>query len=256
MSERGVFAVDRRIWDHDILNDKNPLSRREAWLWLLSEAAWKPHRRRVSGRVFNLERGQLVASLRFIASKWRWTEPRVRRFLGLLKSDSMIVAKSDAGVTVITICKYTEYQRVSLPSDAPNDSASDAGATQERRKVEDRESMEVSVSKETGGTPPTDEFPDQRKQVFDMALPTLKAQGQDERNARSIIGRWRKLSGGDDSALVGLLAEAGRVRPANLVEWMGRCLSTKRDPPRHYKTRTQVDTEEFLAEFGADDGIG
>lgn len=151
MSERGVFAVDRGVFDHDKLrDDRAPFSKVEAWLWLLSSAAWKPHRRRVSGHNFDLERGQLVASTRYMAERWRWSEARVRRFLDLLKTDAggdaMIDARSDAGVTVITIRKYDLYQRVSLPDDAPSDAAiaprGDAGATQERRNEEDIQTKE------------------------------------------------------------------------------------------------------------------
>jgi len=144
MSERGVFAVDRGIWEHDLLASSEPFSRREAWLWLVSEAAWKPHRRRLAGHLVEVGRGQLAASLRFIAGKWRWSEPRVRRFLLSLNSEGMIGASTDAGVSLITICKYDEYQRVSLPSDAPNDSKTDAAATQQRRKVEDKEDKETT----------------------------------------------------------------------------------------------------------------
>jgi hypothetical protein len=142
MSERGVFAVDRGIWDHDVLVDDQPFSRREAWLWLLSEAAWKPHRRRLAGRSVELDRGQCAASLRFLAGKWRWTESRVRRFLDLLKSEGMIDAATDAGITVITISKYDRYQRVSLPNDATIASLPDAAPTQERHKVEGTEHKE------------------------------------------------------------------------------------------------------------------
>jgi len=168
MTERGVFAVDRGIWDHDLFADDEPFSRREAWLWLISEAAWKPHRRRVAGRAIEVNRGQVVASLRFLAGKWRWSEPRVRRFIDTLKNDSMIVVSADAGVNVITICKYDEYQRVSLPSDAPSDAVTDAGATQERRKVEDKEDKEdkekiskpKKVSRPRGEPLPVDWEPD------------------------------------------------------------------------------------------------
>jgi hypothetical protein len=146
MSERGVFAVDRGIWEHDVLVDDNPFSRREAWLWLLSEAAWKPHRRRLAGRPVELNRGQLAASLRFMASKWRWAEPRVRRFLKTLEIEGMIDATTGAGITLITICKYDKYQRVSLPNDATVGSKSDAPPTQQRRKVEDIEYKEDSIA--------------------------------------------------------------------------------------------------------------
>jgi hypothetical protein len=93
VSERGVFAVDRGIWDHDLFFDGEPLSRREAWLWLVSEAAWKERTRRIIGRSIELQRGQLVASLRFIASKWQWSEPRVRRFLAVLISECMMTQR-------------------------------------------------------------------------------------------------------------------------------------------------------------------
>jgi hypothetical protein len=144
MSERGVFAIDRSAWEHDFLADDQPFSRREAWFWLVSEAAWKPHRRRIAGKVIELDRGQYVGSLRFIASKWHWSEPRVRRFLSGLISEGMVDAKADAGVTVITICNYDKYQRVSLPTDAKPESDDDAEATQERRKVEDKENKEIT----------------------------------------------------------------------------------------------------------------
>jgi hypothetical protein len=150
MSERGVFAVDRGIWDHDVLSDNEPYSRREAWLWLVSEAAWKPHKRRITGRNIELDRGQYVGSLRYIASKWRWNEARVRRFLSALISAEMVDAKTDAGVTVLTIRKYSEYQRVSLPSDAMRKEDDDAGSTQVRRKVEDREYKEIHEAKASG----------------------------------------------------------------------------------------------------------
>ena len=142
MSECGVFAVDRGIWEHDVLVDENPFSRRDAWLWLLSEAAWKPHRRRLAGRPVEINRGQFAASLRFMASKWRWSESRVRRFLTTLQNEGMIDATTDAGITLLTVCKYDNYQRVSLPTDARVGSKGDARPTQHRHKVEDIEYKE------------------------------------------------------------------------------------------------------------------
>jgi hypothetical protein len=134
VSERGVFAVDRGIFNHPTLDDGKPYSRREAWVWLISEAAYRPHAVTVSGHKINLRRGQTAHSLRFMAKAWRWSEPKVRRFLGCIKTDALIDAVSDAGVTVITIRKYNKYQRVSLPTDAQPDALSDAEATQTRRQ--------------------------------------------------------------------------------------------------------------------------
>ncbi|WP_395448686.1 hypothetical protein ACHMW7_28425 [Aminobacter sp. UC22_36] len=136
-----MFAVSRRLFDHPFFANE-PFTEREAWVWLLADAAWKP--RQVRGRhgVVELQRGQLAHSTRFMAAKWQWSEARVRRFLKRLKSDAMIDAQGDAQTTRITICKYNEYQKVSLPSDADNDAPSDGRSTRARRKEENIQSRE------------------------------------------------------------------------------------------------------------------
>jgi hypothetical protein len=145
MSEKGTFVVDRGFFEHPRFA-REPFTEREAWLWLVSEAAFKPHARRIGSTEITLQRGQLAASLRFMAERWQWPEASVRRFLTKLKglppkTDALIDAASDAGITVVTICKYDVYQRRLGSSDTP----SDAGATQRRRKVEGMEEKEEDV---------------------------------------------------------------------------------------------------------------
>lgn len=137
MSERGFFAVDRGVWDHPIFADE-PFSEREAFLWLVGEAAFKPRRARVGSVVFELDRGQLAASLRFMAAKWHWSEARVRRYLARLKKDEMIDAKTDAGATQLTICNYDRYQA--------GLNEADAEATQERRKKKNKETIKQETT--------------------------------------------------------------------------------------------------------------
>ena len=156
MSERGVFAVDRGIWsDPDFADEK--YSEREAFLWLLGMAAWRPTRVRAGSATIDLARGQCAFSTRFMAEKWSWSEARVRRYLGRLKDAGIIDAVADARATHITICKYDRFQRVSLPSDAGNDGnathsrrTDDAPSTQQRRKEEDRENITSSLRSEGG----------------------------------------------------------------------------------------------------------
>jgi hypothetical protein len=136
MTGHGVFAVDRGIWDHPLFR-RDELTEREAFLWLVSEAAFKSRRVRVGSTLIRLERGQVAHSLRFMATKWKWKEPRVRRFLARLKSDAMIDARTDAGQTIVTICNYCKYQWPNGDADADTDAPKDAGATQERRKEEE-----------------------------------------------------------------------------------------------------------------------
>lgn len=57
----------------------------------------------------------------------------------------MIDATTDAGITLITICKYDKYQRVSLPTDATVGSVPDVSPTHDRRKVEGNEYKEDAM---------------------------------------------------------------------------------------------------------------
>ena len=146
MSERGVFAVDRGVFDHPLFNENRQFSRMEAWVWLLSEAAWKPTKRQVSGKIITIDRGQLSHSVRFMADAWGWSKSAVDRFLTRLKTETMIGTDSGTGVLVVTICKYNEYQKVSLPKRDKNEPASGTAAGQQRDRLENTETNEVISS--------------------------------------------------------------------------------------------------------------
>jgi hypothetical protein len=70
----------------------------------------------------------------------------------------------------------------------------------------------------------SDDFVDFRKLAFTKGLNMLMAEGMPERQARSLIGRWRKLCGQDDEALCDLLDRAAEVDPVVLAEWMAASL--------------------------------
>ncbi len=114
MSGRGVFAVDRGIFTDDRFADE-PLTEREAFLWLVAEAAWKARRVRSGAAAVELSRGQLCHSVRFMAEAWRWSKSRVDRFLSKLERWDTIVRIGGTAVSVITVCGYDEIQRVALP---------------------------------------------------------------------------------------------------------------------------------------------
>ena len=113
----------QRGWmDHTVFKPE-PYTEREAWMWMIEHAAWKPMEAYVKGKVVNLERGQLTYSLRFMAGKWQWTVKRVRVFLKTLTNVNMIKRKKGAqqGIqegaqrgahsqNIITICNYNIYQ--------------------------------------------------------------------------------------------------------------------------------------------------
>ena len=80
----GYFKM-RRGWmdsrDFKPVSNKAPLCERAAWIWLIEHAAWKPQKWRVGGATIQLQRGQLIASLRYLGKAWGWSKSRVQRFL-------------------------------------------------------------------------------------------------------------------------------------------------------------------------------
>lgn len=108
MSERGAFAVDRGIWNHELFAAEK-FSEREAWLWMVSAAAWRPERVRCGNSVVVLERGQFMHSERFMAQKFRWSKTKVHMFLLMLDRHNMVERNSDHYIDRITICNYEKY---------------------------------------------------------------------------------------------------------------------------------------------------
>jgi hypothetical protein len=143
MAGVGFYRMQRG-WQEGALFTGEPFSKRDAWVWLIEEAAYVPREIMVSGRAITLQRGQLCHSLRFMARAWKWDEAKVRRFISRGKILKQIDASTDAGQTLITIRNYDKYQS---PQHA-NDAASDAETTQQRRGDDANENEGKEIKKE------------------------------------------------------------------------------------------------------------
>jgi hypothetical protein len=106
------IAVCTDMLDHPVVGMDKP-RHMAAWLWLLTNAAWKPKRRSIGGKTYTEQRGELVASLRFIADATHLSVKEVRTFLDRLVREDMISLSNTGtgtGITSITICNYEKYQ--------------------------------------------------------------------------------------------------------------------------------------------------
>lgn len=156
----GTVNIARSIFDHAVFADE-PKTEREAWIWLIMEASWKPRTRRVGAVVVETQRGQLAASVRFLASAWKWTAPKVQRYLKRLEKMEMIRAQADTGVTVITICNYDQYQAGSQASDTPPIQQRYSADTNEKKEVireEGKEDADASLAVREPSSPTFDQF--------------------------------------------------------------------------------------------------
>lgn len=145
MSERGVFAVDRGIWDDPDFRAE-PFTEREAFMWLVGAAAWCERVIRGSVGPISLDRGEFCFSVRFLAERFQWSSSRCGRFLDRLEKRDTLRDTSRDGAKVYLIKNYSRFQVVSLPSrDTKRDSKrnrSGTGAGQQRDKEENIKTIE------------------------------------------------------------------------------------------------------------------
>jgi hypothetical protein len=114
----GWVRVSRAIFEHELFANE-PMSEREAWLWLVAKAAWKDTRHRVGNAVHDVPRGTLFITLRDLQQAWRWkSDYRVRTFLDMLENERMIERTANAGKTHVTICNYSKFQDVERTANA------------------------------------------------------------------------------------------------------------------------------------------
>jgi len=107
------IPISRKLFKHGFWLEQRAYSRFEAWLDLLATARYDNTEARVlvNGKFISYQRGQVVASLRFLAERWGWNTSAVNRFLKLLQNEKMINRETAASTTstIITICKYDTY---------------------------------------------------------------------------------------------------------------------------------------------------
>jgi len=224
MSEKGVFAVARTIWNHEIFAPE-PFTEREAWLWLISEAAWKRRTKRVGKWVGEIERGQIATSERFCAEAWAWEKTRVRRFFARLKAHHMAHHKTDHQKTIITICNYDEYQKVGLPNrttECTTECTTNAPEAHQTRNIQ-------TLNKTYKGEIP-----------FRVEVCNALQLDPDEPEAQGLhhqIQHWRAI-GATDSMILAVCAqcaERGKRHPRYLVACIRTAIADSTAPPRQVR---------------------
>lgn len=104
-----MFDGEDRFWPND-----RSFTRFEAWIDLIQQAEWRDRERMIDGELITIERGQLIASQRFLAERWNWSTGKVRRYLEMLVQLDRIEWKTNHPKNhlgaIITLVNYDDYQ--------------------------------------------------------------------------------------------------------------------------------------------------
>ena len=134
----GYVRIHRALLGHPAFRNE---SETMAFAWLIARAAWKPARVRYKGHSINLKRGQVAISQRDMAAAFDRDKAWIERLWKRLKSEAMIETQVEAGVAVITICNYTQFQATGDDDEAVGEAPREAGneaAARQRRGTEQR----------------------------------------------------------------------------------------------------------------------
>lgn len=142
----GWWSAERGITSHPLF-EGNAL-RLAVWVWLLDNAAWKETRHDVGGKTITVPRGSVCASTRHIAARLGVGHQVVRSALDRFKREHMINTDATQGKTVVSICKYDEYQS---PGRTPNTGGNTAATQQQhsantQKKQGNKETREANAS--------------------------------------------------------------------------------------------------------------
>lgn len=223
------YVAMRRDWqDHDIF-EGDEYSRRDAWAWLIANAAWKAGKARIKGAGVILARGELCFSQRFLAKKWGWSKSRVDRFLHTLRSEGMIEVRSKIGATpdhpagqgqsIITICNFDKYQPNQDAKRGNDEPQTGATAGQQRGKEEEgKKGISIPEANASGA--------DLEAVLFGQGLRFLTANGVAEPKARQMLGKWKRDHG--PALVIQALSRAQREGALEPLSFIEACLRSIR----------------------------
>lgn len=111
----GWIKLHRKIKDNDIWNDKEPFTKRDAWIDLLLRATHKEEKFLIGNTVIKLKAGQIFTSQVQLAKDWKWSRHKVQCFLNLLTKSGQITNEKGAlkkaqRYTLLTITNWELYQ--------------------------------------------------------------------------------------------------------------------------------------------------
>ena len=143
------IKIDRKFFDGKFWNQKRIFSQAEAWIDLIRMARFETEtevKLLPNGKIIKIERGDIHASLRYLADRWGWGVDKTKRFIDYTILENAIERKTEQGESILTLLNYDSYNPL-LNIDQYSDRYSDRThfATQNQtateRKTEQHESV-------------------------------------------------------------------------------------------------------------------
>ena len=106
---KGYVKFFRRQQEHWLWEDK-PYAKGQAWMDLVMLACHEPSCFMHGSRNVELQRGQLLNSIKQLSERWGWGVKKGRLFFQQLEDDGMLKRKSNRYYSIFTIQNYDKWQ--------------------------------------------------------------------------------------------------------------------------------------------------
>ena len=213
MVTNGFYLMARGWTGNRVFGDES-YCRRSAWVWLIEHAAFRTTEVSVAGLYVNVLRGQLAASIRYLAAVWGWGVNRVQHFLDDLRRNMMVDTATDTGITVITICNYERYQFPVEVADTRLDTGADTPTDTSKK-----ETNKYPIGRDSA--PANSSI---KKALFDGAVSYLGEHGRQEKESRSLVAKWiadaKRWSRKPELEVIDVIDAAKREGIADPVSWI------------------------------------
>lgn len=105
------LPINRRLFANKFWTEDRVYSKAEAWIDLIQTARFEVSQGKmlIGMKMILWNRGELVASVRYLSLRWKWSLGKVMRFLDLLEDEKMITRRQEFGQTIISLLNYSVY---------------------------------------------------------------------------------------------------------------------------------------------------
>ena len=137
----GWIKLHKKIMEHWMWDDPVIL---KAWIDILLSVNYTDKKILFDGNLVTVEAGQIITSVRKLATRWKCSKERVNKILYLFEQDNMLTVNKTTRRTLLSVVNYGFYQNGSdslkdTDKDSEQDTDKDTDSPQHKKKKEDKE---------------------------------------------------------------------------------------------------------------------
>lgn len=152
------IKINRKFFDGKFWKQKRTFSQAEAWIDLIQSARFEAEtetRLLANGREICIKRGEIHASLRYLADRWGWGVEKTKRFIDIAINENAIERRIEHGESIITLINYDIYNELKneyrTPTSTPTSTPTEHPPVQTKELKKDKNILPPLTPPQVGG---------------------------------------------------------------------------------------------------------